>query len=451
MDFEECFALFARMLSVRLTHDRIAPFCDRLRIPSPIAPEMGTKERRLRESLCRVEPSQRLDVARRLLDEVSFADQAQRRRVEDFVWSHDPCIEMPLRSRREIAEEFFFEPEWLDVDEFESLLRRLWCVDDESEGIFASGPSDLLRTIRRHVFRNREDWSGDYFFKKLGAYEGTSHRFVRFLEAIVSPVVCPNMLGQDTYVRRFNSVLEEWGGKLVEVDQDGGYPVFKLLDLGRVSRKPVRLLVFATKKKPHFRFRRVADIDLEVVSSSSDVLHYDRAIPASGLSWRDLQFWWSEETSAPLDQAKASLYRRLQDSIPKTSPPQMEFFRQFFKVFGDSVPSLPALLPEVWLHWDSRQQEHRRDEDLKYHRMDFLMLMPGFARVVLEVDGQQHYSGGGGAVSVGKYAAHMRADRDLRLDGYEVYRFGAKELWGDSAKVVEVFFRRLFEKHGVSP
>jgi hypothetical protein len=42
------------------------------------------------------------------------------------------------------------------------------------------------------------------------------------------------------------------------------------------------------------------------------------------------------------------------------------------------------------------------------------------------------------------------ADRDVRLSGYEVYRFGGGRLEGDRGKEILVdFFTRLFEKHEI--
>ena len=44
----------------------------------------------------------------------------------------------------------------------------------------------------------------------------------------------------------------------------------------------------------------------------------------------------------------------------------------------------------------------------------------------------------------------VSADRDLRLAGYEIYRFGANELVGAGAQaLIERFFDRLFHLHGV--
>ena len=45
----------------------------------------------------------------------------------------------------------------------------------------------------------------------------------------------------------------------------------------------------------------------------------------------------------------------------------------------------------------------------------------------------------------------VAADRQLRLAGYEVFRFGGAELQDDAGKAIVVeFFRALFKKYGVS-
>ena len=49
-----------------------------------------------------------------------------------------------------------------------------------------------------------------------------------------------------------------------------------------------------------------------------------------------------------------------------------------------------------------------------------------------------------------RYAAMVRADRELRLVGYEVYRFGAVELEPKCGPaLVGEFFDRLFRRYGV--
>jgi very-short-patch-repair endonuclease len=81
--------------------------------------------------------------------------------------------------------------------------------------------------------------------------------------------------------------------------------------------------------------------------------------------------------------------------------------------------------------------------------MDFLLLLPGRQRIVLEVDGKHHFSENDHP-SLKVYADMVSADRELRLAGYEVYRFGANELVGDRAEQrVTDFFEKLFRLHRV--
>ncbi|MEU7004159.1 DUF559 domain-containing protein [Nonomuraea sp. NPDC046570] len=79
--------------------------------------------------------------------------------------------------------------------------------------------------------------------------------------------------------------------------------------------------------------------------------------------------------------------------------------------------------------------------------------MPRPARVVLEVDGQQHYADGmqaGATASPRLYSKMAAEDRALRLKGYEVYRFGGHELTRNEAAVTAMlqdFFKTLLAKH----
>jgi very-short-patch-repair endonuclease len=83
--------------------------------------------------------------------------------------------------------------------------------------------------------------------------------------------------------------------------------------------------------------------------------------------------------------------------------------------------------------------------------MDFLLLLSDRTRIVVEVDGKQHYAVDDIAQPK-LYADMVSEDRRLKLAGYEVYRFGGYELCGEKGKrLVEDFFCRLFEKHDTMP
>ena len=86
--------------------------------------------------------------------------------------------------------------------------------------------------------------------------------------------------------------------------------------------------------------------------------------------------------------------------------------------------------------------------------MDFLLLLPHGQRVVLEVDGSRHYaSPDGKRPDPAKYADGVRGDRELKLAGYEVFRFGATELQDpeQARGLLRQFFADLFRRFGVTP
>ena len=87
---------------------------------------------------------------------------------------------------------------------------------------------------------------------------------------------------------------------------------------------------------------------------------------------------------------------------------------------------------------------------LPRQRMDFLLLLPNNQRVVIEVDGAQHFSRDG-EPSLTAYSEMVAADRDLRLAGYEIYQFGSNELVGaGAAALIERFFDRLWARHKIT-
>jgi very-short-patch-repair endonuclease len=283
-------------------------------------------------------------------------------------------------------------------------------------------------------------------------YEATDWRFTSFLEGLASADVRPDVSEQLRFVQLVNETLRQCGVELREVGTDGGYPIFKMVSLAKgVSGRP-KNLIFASHVKPDLRFRDAVNNDIEIVTNVAKVLVYERPIPlAEGLRWRDLQGWWADLKRLSEEEAKMTLYKRLLQSLPSDSPPQRLFFKTYFQRFGQAIPLLPALLPEVWLHWDPRTVQERGPDALLRFRMDFLMLLPSNVRVVIEVDGKHHYADNNGIADTSKYAAMMAADRELRLAGYDVYHFGASELWGDRGRtIVTEFLERLFRLYRVN-
>ena len=309
-----------------------------------------------------------------------------------------------------------------------------------------------LDKIERHVFRNPGDWSVEDLWNFLDVFEISSYRFSRFLQGLSHGDIQSSDDGQKNFVGKVNTRLRVEGLELREVGASGGYPEFRVVPAtDRPSGKP-KNLIFASSEKPDIRLGNAISNDIEIVSNADKVLVYDRPIDHKGLTWQQLQDWWGDTNELDNDdQAKRSLYSRLLQSLPKNSPPQRNFFTYYGETFKEKTPSLPALLPEVWLHWDAKTVRERGVDALPRSRMDFLLLLPNDVRVVIEIDGKEHYANGDLACPE-KYSEMVSEDRLLKLGGYQVFRFGGYELKKDSAfELAKDFWIRLYQKYDVIP
>jgi hypothetical protein len=293
----------------------------------------------------------------------------------------------------------------------------------------------------------------DILIERLGLLDLSERRFFLVLEALSNPPARFPEDGQQEFVGALNQHLRRDKLELRHVNEASGYPVFGVMVIEAtrgVAGRP-KNIIFASSIKPDLRFSDAINNDVEIVSHVDEVLVFDRPIPADGLRWRDLQAWWAEKQNLePTErETKVSLYDRLRSSLPRESPPQRLFFHTFYKLYNETFTDLPALLPEVWHHYDPKTRAERGCDALRGQRMDFLMLFSHGARIVIEVDGKQHYADAAGKADPKIYAKMAAADRELRLAGYEVYRFGGAELQPgpDAELVVRSFFNSLFAKH----
>lgn len=215
-------------------------------------------------------------------------------------------------------------------------------------------------------------------------------------------------------------------------------------------------LIFAsTGPKPRIVLRDAINNVIEIVENAEYCLVYDRPLGPNGLSWGELTTWWGDRESRDPDdpETRRALYRRIRESLSGESPPERIVFDAYRKHYRRELGgAMPALIPQVYLHYDPytlRELAAGPGQTLARQRMDFLLLLPNRARVVIEVDGKQHYADGTRA-DPERYGEMVREDRKLRLAGYEVYRFGAHELrQPDGAARASTFFDALLARHEV--
>lgn len=327
-------------------------------------------------------------------------------------------------------------------------LARSWPIHTmQSEDYrFSSFPDE----IHQHMVANPGDWTLDYLFDRLGALSASDARFSRFIESCVDPVVRDGP-EQDGLAAEFNALLKPDGFVFRPADTLSGATIYRVVRLSAgVAGKPKNLIFAANGPKPDLVLADAINNDIRIAKNEQYCLVYAESIPATGLLWQDLVGWWAAQARPAENKTpERALYDRLEQSL--VSDPERQLFKHFFKQYHKTLGErLPALIPQVYLHYDPltvRARAHGRV--LPRQRMDFLILFSAEERVVIEIDGKHHYAAEDGTADPRRYADMVAPDRELRLGGYEVYRFGGHEftLLGAEANL-DRFFSDLFARHG---
>ena len=223
----------------------------------------------------------------------------------------------------------------------------------------------------------------------------------------------------------------------------------------------VKNIIFAAKYKPEIAFDDALNNDIRITKNENQCLIYNRPIPSTGVMWNDLVDWYAEEKNID-ENRKIVFIKRLCECLDTSfkaqgakSGPETWMLQAYYNLKKELGKDLPALIPQVYLYYDPQTLKQRGYKLFEHQKMDFLMIFSHKDRVVIEIDGRQHYAEGNSA-SPRLYSEMVRAQREMTLFGYDVYRFGGYEFVGadsDEKKKEAVlddlkqFFLRLFSKY----
>lgn len=327
--------------------------------------------------------------------------------------------------------------------------------------------TSLLNEIARHCDAFPGDWGDDSgMFDVVNILNWTDQEFLHFCEEYVNPVfnryIWDEEQGervnlQPECVDAINLYLCDCGYELRPANRIGDKVEYTLVELTGVKGK-IHNIVFAAIEKPDVLLPDVLNHTVQIPVDEDKYLLYDEDIGANGLTWGELLKWYNNN-HLPFDKG---LLEKLWDSVKHCgSPIEEQFFSFYLEIIEEYGDNIPALLPQVYLFYDSKVQKERTIKIFDHQCMDFLMLFSGSQRVVIELDGVQHYSDGTVQIpdspypqpiaSTAKYASMVSSQREMTLAGYEVYRFGGKEFQNqEQAKaMVQQFFLDLFGKHRI--
>ncbi len=290
------------------------------------------------------------------------------------------------------------------------------------------------------------------FLKFIGISEWPDKRFILFIERVIHPEV-QKPDDQRVIIQQIDPLLEKDGFEFFIDCLQGGSPLYRVKRISIGVQGAPKYIIFAPiGMKPDIVLTDAVNMEIQVVNDVDKFVVYDQPPPSSDLTWDMLVDWWCRKNNLDscIEDNRRKFGLRLKDSLQ--SEPERILFNTFFKVFRPKYrASLPALIPQVFLHFDPRPQREREKPVLFRQRIDFLMLLRNATRIIIEIDGAQHYSDSNGRAVPRLYAEMVAEDRRIKLLGYEVYRFGGAEFMSGelATKIVISFFNELFELHNI--
>lgn len=327
--------------------------------------------------------------------------------------------------------------------------------------------TSLLCEIARHCDSFPGDWGDDAgMFDVVDILHWTDQEFLYFCKEYVNPVFNRSIWDEEQgkwinlqpeCVEAINLYLRDCGYELRPTNHIGDKVEYALVELTGV-KGTIHNIVFAATEKPVVLMKDVLNQDVQIPVDDDKYLLYDEEVNAGGLTWGELLEWYNSSHS-PSDKG---FLEKLWEAVRHCgSPIEEQFFSYYLEIIEEYGNNIPALLPQVYLYYDSKVQKERTIKIFDHQCMDFLMLFSGSQRVVIELDGVQHYSDEKiqfsdspylqYIASTARYASMVSAQREMTLAGYEVYRFGGKEFQDqEQAKtMIRQFFMDLFNKHGI--
>jgi len=360
----------------------------------------------------------------------------------------DSIFEFTYITRRKLAEYFDMCSNFEGKIRLDELLHGIWNMNEtckQDEDLFVLDRMTLGEYIIKHVVIDDDISYKDMLLDILQIKYVSDNSIIKFLEKMVNPEVRTGE-EQAQYVKGINEIIGADGFKLVESGKISNELIYTVQKRQTTNINMKNLIFAPLGKKPDIVIDNAIANDIKIVGDTDNCLLYNFEINADGLLWSTLVNWWG--SIHPSENVQKGLFNRLLNSLD--SQPEKDFFIQYYTIY-QNASEYPALIPQVYLHYDPHAKTWRGSNVVYTHqRMDFLMLLPDGIRVVIEIDGKQHYSEGD--ISSPKLYADMMVDtRALQLKGYEVYRFGGYEFMDSQQmkQMVRDFFEMLFKKYSI--
>ena len=339
-------------------------------------------------------------------------------------------------------------------------------IEEQTYG-YGSRTVPVINDIARHM-DSFNDWDFTYLFDTvLDLLNISDDKFIYFCEQYVNPVFRRKRLNDDDEwidisqecIEAINRGLSDIGMSLQPIEQIAGRIKYKALPNNQGTQEPIKNIIFAAKYKPDIVLDDALSNEIRVVNANGALI-YDQGIPADGISWETLSTWYELLDIENTEKKMAHLFYNCLDSEPEKL-----FYKAYISYLKSHTKQIPALIPQVYMYYDPKTKSQRDWQIFEHQKMDFMMIISPSQRVVFEIDGSQHYAEDEVVpgtkykhyASPIRYAEMMKAHREMCLAGYDVYRFGGRELWVNEQTSeeeiisnIKAFFDKLFDKYHIN-
>ena len=188
-----------------------------------------------------------------------------------------------------------------------------------------------------------------------------------------------------------------------------------------VSGELKNLIFAADGPKPRVVLRDAINNVIEVVENAQHCLIYGQPLAESGLTWQELIGWWSEISGEDGDARTLglSLYRRLARSLDNDA--EMLVFRTYCKRYSSGSFDVPALIPQVYLHYDPHAPPTRAPTRRRWPASAWTSSCCCAGAAAWSSRSTAGSTTPGATVPpIPALCRMIREDRHLRLEGYEV-------------------------------
>lgn len=340
-------------------------------------------------------------------------------------------------------------------------------VVEFTKRVFPDVSESTTSEIARHMDRF-DDWDFNFLFDTvLELTKISDDKFIYFCEQYVHPIFRRSVYDEEKEewvdishicIEAINKGLSDIGLELKAASQTAGRNIYKALPIVQGTQEPIKNIIFAAKYKPDIVIDDALANDIRVVNANGALI-YDQGIPVEGISWDFLVEWYK---LLEIDNTEKMMAHYFYDCLD--SEAERLFYKGYISYIKENGKHLPALIPQVYMYYDPKTKNQRDFKIFEHQKMDFMLIIRPTQRIVIEIDGSQHYAEDEVVpgtqykhyASPQRYAEMMKAHREMSLAGYDVYRFGGREFWvndynseSDIINRVKEFFELLFEKYYV--